>query len=144
MARRQAGRMRCSRAAALSFDASSVTFGDSFSSRRSLSQDIFSLAGLEVSPNRAHVTQMLDDFRNHLQDVVHLFVGVVIAQAQTQGAVGHIMDTADGQQHMAGIQTTGGAGRTGRSGNTLEVQQVKRLPMTFLASYFLFSPPFSP
>ena len=38
-------------------------------------------------------------------------------------AVGHIVDTADGQQHMAGIQGAGGTGRAGRGADALVIQQ---------------------
>ena len=65
---------------------------------------------------------MLHYFGNHLQNVVNLFIGIVFTQGKAQGTVGHIVDPADGQQHMAGIQRAGGTGGTGRSLNTLEVQ----------------------
>mgnify|MGYP006945381289 CR=1 FL=1 len=46
-----------------------------------------------------------------------------MAQAQAQGAVGDLVGSADGQQHMAGIQRAGGAGRAGGSADTLHIQQ---------------------
>ena len=47
---------------------------------------------------------MLNHLGDDLQHVVDFFLGVVLAERQPQGTVGHVMDTADGQQHMAGIQ----------------------------------------
>ncbi|MBQ7089935.1 MAG: transglycosylase domain-containing protein, partial [Clostridia bacterium] len=54
---------------------------------------------------------------------VDLFHSIVIAEAQTQGTVGDLMGTAQSQQHMTGIQRTGGAGRAGRGADTLGIQQ---------------------
>ena len=55
--------------------------------------------------------------------MIHFLVGVVFTQGKTQGAVGNVMDTADGQQHMAGVKRTGGAGRAGRCADTVHIQQ---------------------
>ena len=55
--------------------------------------------------------------------MVDFFIGVVVAQRQTQRTVGDIVYPADGQQNMAGIQAAGSAGRTGRCANTLGIQQ---------------------
>ena len=37
--------------------------------------------------------------------------------------MGHIVDPANGQKHMTGVQTAGGAGRAGGSADTLHIQQ---------------------
>ena len=55
--------------------------------------------------------------------MVHLFHGVPLTQAQPQRAVGHIVDPANGQQHVAGVQRAGGAGGAGGGADTPLVQQ---------------------
>ena len=45
--------------------------------------------------------------------MIHILLSVPFAQAQPQGAVGDLVGAADGQQHMAGVQRTGGAGAAG-------------------------------
>ena len=65
-------------------------------------QNIFSLTGLQIPPYGGHIPQILDHLGNDLQNMVDLFLRVVFAEAQTQAAVGHVMNPADGQQHMAG------------------------------------------
>ena len=63
-----------------------------------------------MEPHGAHLAQRAHDVRHLLQNIVHLFHGVVLAQAQTQGTVGDLMGQAQGQQHMAGVQGAAGAG----------------------------------
>ena len=46
-----------------------------------------------------------------------------MGKAQPQGAVGNIVNSADGKQHMAGIQRAGGAGGAGGGRNALGIQQ---------------------
>ena len=48
-----------------------------------------------------------------LENVIHILLSVPFAQAQPQRAMGDLMGAADGQQHMAGVQRTGGAGAAG-------------------------------
>ena len=86
-------------------------------------KNIFSLAVLQIPPDRAHVAQGLHNFGYDLEDVVDLLVGVILAEGKPQAAVGHIVDPADGQQHMAGIQAAAGAGRAGGRGYALHIQQ---------------------
>ncbi len=52
--------------------------------------------------------------------------GVPLAQAQPQGAVGHSVGPADGQQHMAGGQGAGGAGGAGGGADACGVSSRSR------------------
>src|SRR5699024_10835634 len=67
------------------------------------------------------------------QDVVHFLHGVVLAQAQAQGAVGDLMGHSQGQQHVAGVQAAAGAGAAGAGADAGHVQaQQQALPLDAL------------
>ena len=86
-------------------------------------QNILPLAALQVTPHGAHVPKVSNHLGNDLQDVIHFLVGVVLAQRKPQGAMGHVVNPADGQQHMAGIQRAGGAGGAGGGADPVGIQQ---------------------
>ena len=67
-----------------------------------------------------------------LQDIIHLFLGVVSAQAETNGTVSGGKRDPHGPKHMGGFQGPGGAGRTGRGADPqVAHQQEDRFPSTY-------------
>ena len=84
------------------------------------------LSALQIPPDGGEAAQVSDNIFDGGDDVFHIFRRVFPAQSQPQGSMGHIMDPADGQQHMAGIQGTGGAGTAGGSADALLIQQEKK------------------
>ncbi len=73
-------------------------------------------------PKRGHGPQALDDGGQRFDNIIHVLHGAVISKGEAQGAVGHLVGQADGQQHMAGVQGTAGAGGAGGGANALHVQ----------------------
>ena len=69
-----------------------------------------------------HIAQVLDDFRDDLDDMVDLLHGVVLAYRQAQGAVGDLMRQAEREQNMARVEGAGGAGAAGGSADAVGVE----------------------
>ena len=92
------------------------------------------LHGLQhVGPHGAHLPQSAHHLRHLLENVVHLFHGVVLGQAQPQGAVGDLVGHTQGQQHVAGVQGAAGAGATGAGADARQIQtQQQALPLDAL------------
>ena len=78
---------------------------------------------MQIPPDGREAAQIGNDVLDGGDDVFHILRGVFLPQGQPQGTVGNIMNPADGQQHMAGIQGAGGAGAAGGSADALLVQQ---------------------
>ena len=70
-------------------------------------------AFFDLFPKRAHVTEPFDDAGQDFEDVIDVLHGVFVGKADPEGAVGDLMNKADGKQNVARIQRTGGAGGTG-------------------------------
>ncbi|CAN3999489.1 hypothetical protein PBMFNG_PBMFNG_14900, partial [Dysosmobacter welbionis] len=64
-----------------------------------LSDQMRPQAGLQLVPHRGHAPQIGHDPRQDLQDIVDLLRPVLMAQAQPEGAVSHLVGPPQGQQH---------------------------------------------
>ena len=87
-------------------------------------EGLFSYAFLRILclPDWRHIAQPLDDFRQHLENVIHILLGVVFAKREAKGAVRLFVRQSDGEQHMGGVERAGGAGRAGRSADAMHVE----------------------
>ena len=81
------------------------------------------LSGLQILPHGGYAAEIGNDLGYYLDDVVYLLHRVVFADGQTERAVGDLVGQAQGQQHMAGVEGAGGAGRAGGCADALGVQQ---------------------
>ena len=91
------------------------------------------LAANQLFPHGRDAPQIFHDPGDFLENVIHILLGVPLAEAQTQGAVGHLVGPANGQQHVAGIQRAGGAGAAGGGANPRLIQkQQQAFPLNAL------------
>ena len=77
----------------------------------------------EVPPDGREAAQVIHGFGHGPDDRFRFLRRIFLIQAQPEGAVRHIVHPPDGQQHVAGIQGTGGAGAAGGGADTFLVQQ---------------------
>ena len=64
-------------------------------------------------PLQRFAPKVAHDIWNRLQNGVHIRICVIFAQRDAQGTVGCLAGAPDGQQDVAWLQGTGGAGRAG-------------------------------
>ena len=84
------------------------------------------LAGLQIPPEGGDAAKIAYHVGDRAYKVIDFFFRDIVAQRKPQGAVGNLVGPANGQQHMAGVQAAGGAGRAGGSADALVIQQQKQ------------------
>ena len=68
------------------------------------------LAVYKVAPEGGHIPKVGNHIADGLNNIINIGLSGIIAQGQPQGTVGNLVGAANGQQHMAGVKTAGGAG----------------------------------
>src|SRR5699024_653868 len=80
-------------------------------------------AALQVPPHRGHAAQPGDGPGHGVYGIVDLFFCGLLREGEPQRPVRDLVRAADGQQHVAGVQRTGGTGRAGGRADALVVQK---------------------
>ena len=60
---------------------------------------MLSAAGLKILPDGGEAPQIFYDPGHFGQNGVYIFLGVLFAEGQPEGPVGHLVGPSDGQQH---------------------------------------------